>query len=139
MIFHLFFHHHRLYFSFISLFNKMPANPSRLTKWQGKRHKGIFLVGSDLVKMDCFVSRFHQDSRKDRSLYYFCCDPKTNLDYLHSHCERSEAILNCHIGSDSLDVRPQCIQTFINILITPVDLFDIMNNTFTFCRKGCDQ
>lgn len=39
----------------------------------------------------------------------------------------------------SPDIGSEGIEANIYILIAAVDLFDIMNNAFAFCRKCCDE
>lgn len=40
---------------------------------------------------------------------------------------------------NSSNLRSQRLQTFIYILVAPVDLFYIMDRTFAFCGKSCNQ
>ena len=37
------------------------------------------------------------------------------------------------------DFRPQFYEAFVNFFIATIDLFDIVNHTFTFGRKGCKK
>jgi hypothetical protein len=38
--------------------------------------------------------------------------------------------------SDTLDVSPEVSQAEVYLLVPPVDLFDVVNDTYTFSRQG---
>src|ERR1700754_2886748 len=43
------------------------------------------------------------------------------------------------IHSYSVDLGAKLSQSFVDVLVSPVNLFDVLNDTSSFCAEGCDQ
>jgi hypothetical protein len=85
----------------------MPANPSLLTIWQKRKdcHALLRRARNDIP----FRISPSLRGAKRRSNLYPVCEYESRFE------------------SNPLNIRPQCIKPGIDILVTAVDLFDIMN------------